>query len=179
MKIHDIEFEPYISGAQIETAIDVIARQINEKYAQIERPVLMLVTLTGAMIFASDLCKRLTIPLEIAFVKCSSYGESLVSSGHISFDLKPTSILAERDVIVLEDIVDTGNTWVVLHDYINSQGAKSIAIATLVLKEEVYDKPLKLDYVAFNVENAFLIGYGMDYNQLGRNINGIYKPTSC
>lgn len=179
MKIHDIDFQEYIPKETIEKAIAQTAQRINDDYAQAEDPVLLLITLSGAVIFGAELCKHLTIPVELAFVKCSSYGTSQTSSGRITFDVEPTCSLLGRDVIVLEDIVDTGNTWAALHTYIEQQGAHSLAIATLMLKEEVYDKDLPLDYVALKVENEFLVGYGLDYNQLGRNINAIYKPASC
>lgn len=174
MRIHDIDFEPYISAAQVETAIRSVAERINTDYAASTEPVLLLITLSGATMFAGELCKSLTIPVEFSFVKCSSYGASTTSSGNIAFNVEPTASLLGRDVIVLEDVVDTGNTWVALHTYIEQQGARSLKIATMLLKPEVYDKSLPLDYVGLEVENKFLVGYGLDYNQLGRNINGIY-----
>lgn len=179
MKIHDIDFQEYISNNVIEKAIADIAAQINKDYENSQEPVLLLITLAGAVIFGAQLCKHLTIDVELAFVKCSSYGTSRTSSGRVIFQVEPTASLLGRDVIVVEDIVDTGNTWVALHTYIEQQGANSLAIATLMLKDKIYDKPLPLDYVALRVDSEFLIGYGLDYNQLGRNLNAIYKSTSC
>lgn len=178
MRIHDIDFEPYISSDHIEEAISKLAERINTDYADRDSPLLALITLSGAIIFASQLCKQLKVPVELAFVKCSSYGVTTHSSGDVKFEVEPTTDIKGRDVLVLEDIVDTGNTWVALNKYIKEHGAQSVRIATLLLKEEVYDKDLPLDYVALRVENRFLIGYGLDYNQLGRNLNGIYRPQT-
>lgn len=178
MRIHDIDFEPYISSDRIEEAISVLAERINVDYADRDSPLVVLITLSGAMIFASELCKRLTVPVELGFVKCSSYGVTTHSQGDVKFDVEPTIALKGRDVLVAEDIVDTGNTWVALSRYIKKHNARSVGIATLLLKEEVYDKSLPLDYVALKVENIFLVGYGLDYNQLGRNINAIYKAST-
>ncbi|MEG0814502.1 MAG: phosphoribosyltransferase family protein [Mucinivorans sp.] len=175
MKIHDIDFEPYITADVVQKAIVRVADQINDQYADSAEPVVLLVTLSGAMVFAGELCRHITVPVELAFVKCSSYGEQTTSSGRIAFEVEPTASLLGREVIVLEDIVDTGNTWLALHTYIDKQGAHSIRIATMLCKREIYSNALPLDFVGLDVVSEFLVGYGLDYNQLGRNINGIYK----
>lgn len=178
MQLHDLFFEPYIPASQIESAVEGVARRINADYAHCITPPLFLVTLSGAFMFAAELSKYLNIPVEFAFVKCSSYNTAAVSSGEVRFEVECTVSPTGRDVIVVEDVVDTGNTYVALHAYLMRLEARSIRIASLLLKTEVYDKSLPLDYVALSVENIFLVGYGLDYNQLGRNINGIYRQST-
>ncbi len=172
--VGDKDFAPYISADQIEESIKGIAREIEEYYADAQRPVLMLVTLSGAMMFASELSKHIEFDLEWGFVKCSSYGASMTSSGNVNFKVEPTVEVEGRDILVVEDIVDTGNTWVALHKYLQDRNAKTVKIATMCIKREVYDKPLPVDFVAMDIENKFIVGYGLDYDELGRNINGIY-----
>lgn len=172
--VGDKDFAPYISASQIEESVKAIAQSINESYSESKTPVLMLVTLSGAMMFAAELSKYVTVPLEWGFVKCSSYGVGMTSSGNVRFEVQPTIPVEGRDVLVVEDIVDTGNTWVALHANLLESGAKSVKIATMAIKRDVYDKALPVDFVALEVENKFIVGYGLDYGQLGRNINGIY-----
>ncbi len=172
--VGDKDFAPYISASQIEDSVKAIAQSINESYSEAKAPVLMLVTLSGAMMFAAELSKYVTIPLEWAFVKCSSYGVGMTSSGTVRFTVQPTVPVEGRDVLVIEDIVDTGNTWVALHSNLLEANAASVKIATMCIKREVYDKPLPVDFVALEIENKFIVGYGLDYGEIGRNINGIY-----
>ncbi len=179
IKIKDKDFEPYILSEEIDMAIDRVVEQLKVCYQGVTEPVVMVVTLSGAMLFAAELSKRLSdIELEWAFVKCSSYGSGTVSCGEIDFQLSPTVELKGRDVLVVEDIVDSGNTWEFLSGYINAMGVESLRIATLAIKREVYNKPIAVDFVALEIENYFVVGFGLDYDGLGRNINGIYKVTS-
>ncbi len=176
--VGDKDFAPYISSDQIEESVKAVAEKINSFYKDSQEPVLMLITLSGAMMFASELSKYVTIPLQWGFVKCSSYGVGMTSSGTVKFTVEPTVDVARRNVLVVEDIVDTGNTWVALHANLQERGAKSVKIATMSIKREVYDKDLDVDFVAMEIENKFVVGYGLDYGELGRNINGIYQITS-
>ncbi len=179
IKIKDKIFAPYILEKDIDEAIDRVADAINREYEGCAKPVVMLVTLCGAMQFAAELNKRLSFPIEWAFVKCSSYGQSIESSGLVSFDVPITMEVEGRDVLVVEDIVDTGATWVALHKYLMDRGVNSLKIASLAIKREVYDKDIEVDFVALELENRFVVGYGFDYGGLGRNLNGIYALTSC
>lgn len=181
VKIHDKTFEPYRSQEQVVAAIDAVARQIETQYKNKggQRPLVLLVTLSGGVFFAVELARRLSIQVELAFVKCSSYNGGLCSSGNVVMEVEPTLELTGRDVLVVEDIVDSGNTWYALHAYLADKGLQSLAIASLVLKPTVYKGALPIDFVALEVDDLFLIGYGMDYNQLGRDIDGIYALASC
>lgn len=179
VKIGDKEFVPYIPTDQIDEAVRRVARSIDECYASNAEPVLMIITLSGAMMFAADLNRHCSTPFEWAFVKCSSYGSSMQSSGNITFDVPLSFDIEERDVLVVEDIVDSGNTWQAMHAYFSERNPRSLRIATLSIKRDVYDKELPVDFVALEVEDKFVVGYGMDYDQKGRSLNGIYKPASC
>lgn len=175
MQIHNLNFEPHISAETLLEQTRSVAMQINRDYSASATPPIILVTLGGALIFAADLVRNLDFVAEIAYVKCSSYNAALESSGNINFELKVTLPVVGRDVIVIEDIVDTGNTYVALYDYLMQQGATSVRIATMLIKKDVYKKSLSIDYVAIEVEDVFVIGSGLDYNQLGRNLRGIYR----
>lgn len=181
MKIHDKTFEIYRSRAEVETAIDAVARRIEAHYKKrtVAQPLVLLVTLSGGVVFGVELARRLALPVEWAFVKCSSYGAGLCSSGEVSMEIEPTIPLARREVLVVEDIVDSGNTWCALHAYFEDKNLASLAIASLVLKPTAYKKSLSIDFVALEAEDLFLVGYGMDYNQLGRDLDGIYALASC
>lgn len=178
INIGDLKFAPYISSSQIEEMVKQMASQINTHYKGYQKPPVFLITLSGAMMFAAELSKHIDFLIEWAFIKCSSYGDSDKSCGCVKFIIEPTADLAGRDVIVIEDIVETGLTWIAMRDKLTQIGAKSVAIATMLLKKEVYKYPtIKLDYVGMEIDNKFVVGYGLDYGGLGRNLNRIYKLT--
>lgn len=164
--VNDKTFVPFIEADAIQTRIAELAEQINQDYA--DKKPLLVVILNGAFLFAADLMKRLTIPCEITFLRVSSY-KGTSSTGQLKEVLGLTEPIAQRDLIVIEDIVDTGRT---LHDICNqlqTQEPASLAIATLLYKPEALQKPLDLAYVGFEIENRFVLGYGLDYDGLGRN----------
>lgn len=176
LELHGLKFVPYLDAAQIEMAAKSVAARLDAAYAANPHPVVLLITLSGAVMFAGELSKYIKREVEWAFVKCSSYGGGLCSSGCVKFDVEPTIDVAGRDVLVVEDIVDTGHTWNALRNHLLGLNVASVAIATMLFKSEVYQyHDLKLDYVGLEVENMFLVGYGLDFNGLGRNINGVYK----
>lgn len=178
LTIHDRRFRLHTPQKVIHDAIARVAADINRDYADAQRP-LMLVTLNGAFVFAGELFRQLTGDFEVAFVKLSSY-EGLGTSGTIKIDVPLTTDVRGRDVIIAEDVVDTGNTIHKLHAMLTEQGAKSVRTATLLLKPETYyhqperTESLPIDYVALESEPAFIIGYGMDYDGLGRNLGALY-----
>lgn len=175
MLIHDLNFELYISAPTMQQKIEELAKRIEADFTDCTERPLFMITLGGAVVFAVDLCRHFNFVTEWSYVKCSSYNEGLTSSRNVKFELEPTISPQGRDVIVLEDIVDTGNTYQALHSYLMQHGAKSVRIASMIIKRDVYDKDLPIDYVALESDDIFLIGMGLDYNQLGRNLNGIYK----
>lgn len=173
--LHDKSFEISVERQDILSAIDSLAQRLNADYGHHPTPPLMIITLSGAMMFATELALRLDFNVEIAFVKCSSYHGGISSSGKINFELECTISPLDRHVIVVEDIVETGNTYVALHQYLTQQQATSIRIATLLRKPNLYKHSLPIDYVALDIEDDFVVGFGLDYNQLGRNLGSIYS----
>ena len=136
-------------------------------------PVILCV-LNGSIPFTGELLQRLDFPLQVVSVKLSSY-QGTQSTGTVLNVMGLTSNVRGRRVIICEDIVDTGNTIVALKEMlIDKEGAAEVRIATMLLKPDVYNKPEKLDYVGMEIPNAFIVGFGLDYNELGRNIRDIY-----
>lgn len=174
IRVRDLDFEPYISSDAVREQITQLAGVINKDYAEVVCP-LLLITLSGGIVFGGELFRQLSGDVEIGFVKLSSYGDTTRSSGSVRVDVAPTVDVADRDVIIVEDVVDTGNTIEVLTNMLTQAGARSVKVATLLIKRDVYKKDLPIDYVGFESENIFIIGYGLDYGGLGRNLDGIYK----
>lgn len=166
MTIKDKTFVPFITAEAIQARIQELAEQINQEYA--DKQPLILVVLNGAFIFAADLVKRLTIPCEISFIRVASY-TATESSGQLKQILGLTESIEGRDLIVVEDIVDTGFTLDEVCDKLRAKDPASIAIATLLFKPTALQKQLDLRYVGFEIENRFVLGYGLDYDGLGRN----------
>ncbi|MGL5913274.1 MAG: hypoxanthine phosphoribosyltransferase [Bacteroidales bacterium] len=173
IRLHDKSFDLSISGIQIDEAIQVLADKINADYKNINEPPLFLSVLNGAFMFSANLTKRITVPCEISFVKLASYhGER--SSGKVTELIGISDILRDRHIIILEDIVDTGNTYEALMTTLQRHAPKSVKIATMLFKPGVYNKQLPVDYAAIHIPNNFIVGYGLDYNGLGRNLPNIY-----
>jgi len=172
IRVHDKEFEPYLSEDAIEHKIQGIAQQINQDYAG-KRP-LFIAILNGSFMFASDLFKAISIEAEICFIKLASY-KGTKSSGHVITAIGLDIDLIGRHVVVLEDIVDTGKTLSEFLPQLEHQQPASLRIAALLHKPEATVYPIAVDYLGFAVPNKFLLGYGLDYDGLGRNIPSIYK----
>lgn len=173
--LHDKSFVPFIPYADIEKAIDAVAEQLNRDYAntkEADAPVL-LCTLNGAVMFAAELLKRVSFPCIFKAAKMSSY-VGTNSTGVVQGDLAAGFNYQGKRVIVVEDIVDTGNTIVAISGQLKALGAKEVKICTMLVKPEVYDKDVKLDYVAMEIPNRFIVGFGLDYDDLGRNTKDIY-----
>ena len=168
--INDKTFVPFITAEAIQTRIQELAEQINQAYA--DKKPLIVVVLNGAFLFAADLAKSLTIPCEITFLRVSSY-KGTQSTGQLKEILGLTESVTGRDLIVVEDIVDTGRTLCDIRDQLQAQRPASLAIATLLFKPEALQKPIDLQYVGFEIENKFVLGYGLDYDGLGRNTPNI------
>ena len=173
--IQDKKFKKYISSQKIRKAIAGIAKRINKDFAG-TRPI-FLSLLNGSFMFTADLFKKLNIECEVSFVKLASYA-GIQSTGKTNILIGLNGSLKGRVVIVLEDIVDSGVTIEKLMTELKKHNAKQVKIATMFFKPHAYQKKIKLDYVGLNVPNDFIVGYGLDYNGLGRNLSDIYiyKP---
>ncbi len=172
IKVHDKSFETYLSEEVIQKRVKEIAAAINTEYAG-KKP-LFIAILNGSFMFASDLFKQLSVEAEICFIKLASY-KGMKSSGKVVTSIGLEEDLFGKDVIIVEDIVDTGKT---LHKFLPKlvhQQPKSMKIATLLHKSEATEHPLVLDYVGFDIPNKFVVGYGLDYDGMGRNLKEIYQ----
>lgn len=172
IKVHDKTFEIYLSEEIILKRVKEIAAGINKDYAG-KRP-LFIAILNGSFMFASDLFKQLNIEAELCFIKLASY-KGMKSTGNVITSIGLEVDLFNKEVIIVEDIVDTGKT---LHNFLPKllhQQPASLKIATLLHKPEATEYPLQLDYVGFEIPNKFVVGYGLDYDGLGRNLKEIYQ----
>lgn len=173
--LHDKTFRLFIPNKEIEKAIDAVAMQLDKDYADCtdSNPAILLCTLNGAIIFAAELLKRVHFPLVLKACKLSSYAGTS-STGVVKTEVPLPQKLEGRRVIIVEDIVDTGNTIVAMMQKLKEKNVMDARVCTLLLKKEVYDKDVKLDYVAMEIPNRFIVGFGLDYDELGRNIKDIY-----
>lgn len=171
MRVKDREFELFIPEEKIQSRVRALSQQIGQNYA--DAPPLLVAVLNGAFIFASDLVRGISIPAEITFVKVKSY-QQFTSSGHHKEYMGLEVPLQDRHVIIVEDIVDSGNTIHYLSQQFAKQHPRSITTATLLFKPAALKHDLTLHYVGFEIPNDFVIGYGLDYDGYGRNLRSIY-----
>ena len=169
-------FELYITADRIQRRLRAIGRMIDQQYTD-RRPILIGV-LNGAFMVLGDLMRTISIECEVDFVKLSSYGAEKVSSGEVTELKRVDADLSGRDVLVIEDIIDTGQTLSYLLELLQAQKPKSITIATLLLKPEVFNNRFKIDYIGLEIPNRFVIGYGMDYEGHGRQLPDIYAAKA-
>ena len=172
IKVLDKEFEPYLSEQLIQEKITALAQQLNKEYAG-KKPIFLSI-LNGSFLFTADLFKQITIEAEVCFIKLASY-KGTSSSGNVITAIGLDANVNGRDVIILEDIIDTGKT---LHHFLPqlaSSNPSSIKIAVLLNKTEALAYPVKVDYTCFDIPNKFVVGYGLDYDGLGRNTRAIYQ----
>lgn len=172
IKVLDKEFKLYIKQEEIEHVIKDIANQINEEYK--DKNPLFLVMLNGAFMFASQLFKELTIDCETSFVKYASY-EGTQSTCEVKELIGLNSSIEGRDIVIIEDIIDSGFTMSCLLKKLEAMKATSVKIATMLFKPNAFKFDYKIDYIGMNIGNEFIVGYGLDYNQHGRNYGSIYK----
>ncbi|MEQ9187402.1 MAG: hypoxanthine phosphoribosyltransferase [Cryomorphaceae bacterium] len=171
IQVRDKEFEVYISDEQIQSAILEVSARLNADYT--DKNPLFICVLNGAFMFFSDLLKHFNGNCEVGFIKATSY-EGMQSTGEVQFQESGILAMEGRDVIVVEDIVDTGKTLHKLYAYLSKYTPKSVRVCTLLFKKEAYKESLPIDYVCFETENKFLLGYGLDYDGLGRNLSEVY-----
>jgi hypoxanthine phosphoribosyltransferase len=170
--LHDKQFTPFISAKEIDFAIQNMVKQIEDDFTE-ETPVFVGV-LNGAFMVVSDLMKKYSLPCEVSFIKLASY-EGTSSTNNVKQLIGINQNLEGRTVVVIEDIVDTGSTLEELKDLFKKQNVKHFKIATLFLKPEAYKKDIKIDYVGIRIPNKFIVGYGLDYDGLGRNLPEVYQ----
>lgn len=171
LEIHDKTFEPYISKQNLNKAVKKIAEEITFD-CKAETP-LFLGILNGSFMFCSDLLKAYKNPCEISFIKLASYKQTQ-STGKVNKLIGLNEDLTNRTVIIVEDIIDTGNTLEKIIALLQKTSVKKVKVATLFLKPSVYNKNINIDYVGIEIPNKFILGYGMDYDGLGRNLSEIY-----
>jgi len=171
--LHEKTFTPYIDNARIEAAIDGVAERLNADFADAKEPPVLLCVLNGAIMFTAELMKRLTFPIELVSMKLSSY-EGTESTGNVREIMGLTAPIDGKTVIICEDIVDTGTTICALKETLKEKGAKDVKVCTMLLKPEMFKNRTTLDYVGMEIPNAFIVGFGLDYYELGRNYKDIY-----
>jgi hypoxanthine phosphoribosyltransferase len=172
INVHNKEFVKFIEASRIEEAVDKISRRINTDLAG-KNP-LFLVVLNGAFMFAADLLKKISMPCQISFVKLSSYiGTSSTSAVRELIGLD--EVLSGRTVVIVEDIIDTGITMGVTIEKLKKLEAAEVYIATLLFKPDAFRMNYEIDYIGMEIPNDFIVGYGLDYDQQGRNYPDIYK----
>lgn len=173
--LKDKTFVPYITSEKILESVKVMAEKINKELVN-ENP-LFLVVLNGSFMFAADLLKEIGFPCEISFIKLASY-HGTSSSGVVTEMIGLTEDIKGRTVVVVEDIVDTGVTLEKLVNVLEKKDVKQIKVASFLMKPEAYKKSIAIDYVGMEIPNDFVVGYGLDYDGLGRNMKSIYVLKS-
>lgn len=172
VKVLDKTFVPFLSAEVLEKRIQELAAQINKDYFG-KNPIFIGI-LNGSFMFASDLYKHITLPSTISFIKLVSY-KGTTSTGTVITSIGLEEDLTDKDVILIEDIVDTGKTMKEFISTLQKQSPSSISICTLLHKPEALKHPLKIDYVGFEIPNKFVVGYGLDYDGFGRNSQEIFQ----
>ena len=169
--LNDRTFKVMIPAEQIDAAVDRVAASLNERYAG--RTPIFLGVLSGSFLFLSDLVRKTTFDSQISFVKISSY-QGTESTGEVKQQFGVDFDIEGRDIIIVEDIVETGHSMNYLLDHLRKKNPASISICTLFFKPEKFLYEYEIDYTALSIGNEFIVGYGLDYNQLGRNLKDIY-----
>ena len=172
VKVHDKKFVPYLHTEQIEEAVARVAAEINRDYEG-KKP-LFIAILNGAFIFAADLFKKIEGEAEICFIKLASY-KGVKSTGKVITAIGLDAEIYNRDIIIVEDIVDTGKTLSQFLPTLEHQHPASLKIAALLHKPSATVHEIKIDYLGFTIPDKFVLGYGLDYDGLGRNIKEIYQ----
>ena len=172
IQLHDKQFVPFISATEIEFAITKMVSQVEADFAD-ETPIFVGV-LNGAFMVVADFVKQYKKPCEVSFIKMASY-EGTATTSEVKELIGINQDFAGRTVVIIEDIVDTGNTVVELKAMFKKQNVKHFKIATLFFKPEAYQKDIKIDYIGIRIPNKFIVGYGLDYDGLGRNLPEVYQ----
>ena len=172
IQLHDKQFVPFISAKEIEFAIAQMVAMVENDFVG-ETPVFIGV-LNGSFMVVSDFMKQYKGACELSFIKMSSY-QGTSSTEEVKQLIGLNQDLSGRSVVIVEDIIDTGNTLEELKALFKKQNVKHFKIATLFLKPDAYKKDFKIDYVGIRIPNKFIVGYGLDYDELGRNLPEVYQ----
>ena len=171
IKLQDKTFRVLISAEEIDKAVSRVADQLNERYQG--RTPIFLGVLSGSFLFLADLVRKVNFESQLAFVKISSY-DGTESTGNVKQQFGVDFDIEGRDIIIVEDIVETGHSMNYLLDHLRKKNPATISICTLFFKPEKFLYEYDIDYTALSIGNEFIVGYGLDYNQLGRNLKDIY-----
>jgi len=163
-----------VSAEAIQRRVREMAAEISSDYAEIDQPLILLSVLKGSVCFATDLSRHLTVPVNFDYVAVSSYGAGTESSGHVQLLKDLTMDVAGRDVLMVEDIIDTGLTTSFLFEHVQRHRPASLKLSVLLNKEERRIKPVAIGYKGFDIPNQFVVGYGLDYNELYRNLTAVH-----
>lgn len=173
IQVSDRTFTRYLSQEQILAEVTRVAEQINLDMRDVKRPLFVCV-LNGAFVFAADLFRRITLPdAEITFIRMKSY-EGTQTTGKVKSISGLLESVVDRDVVIIEDIIDSGYTMQRLISQLGDLGARSVRVACLLSKPAALKVPVRVDYVAMEIPNDFIVGYGLDYNEQGRNLPDIW-----
>ncbi len=173
IRLFDKTFKVFIPYDKIMKAVDDVAERMNEDFRGCQDIPVLLCVLNGSIMFTAELMKRLEFNCEIVSVKLTSYNGTS-STGRVKQAMGLTADITGRRVIIVEDIVDTGNTIVELKRILKDAGASESVVCTLLFKPDSYTKDVPLEYVAMQIPNDFIVGFGLDYNEIGRNLKDIY-----
>ena len=176
IKLHDLHFNPFISEDELSKIVSSLVKEVSADLEPNEVP-LFIGILNGSFLFAADFIRKYQNNCEVTFVKLSSY-QGTESSEIVNELIGINEDLTGRTVIILEDIIDTGSTLHKIYDTFKNKKVKQLKIATLFFKPDVYRKELPIDYIGKNIEDKFIVGYGLDYNGLGRNLPAVYQLTT-
>lgn len=176
MKVKDLEFKEFISAKTIDQKVKELAAKVNTDYKG--KSPLILPILNGSFIFASDLVKEITVPCRVSFVKVSSY-TGTQSTGQLKTLIGLEESLFNQHILIVEDIVDTGLTLQKIVEELRALGTKSVEVVALLRKKPAREKGMDVKYVGFDIEEEFVLGYGLDYDGLGRNSKEIFKATNA
>lgn len=172
VQVLDKTFEKFIDQQDIYKAVNKIATKMNEDFK--DKDVIFMGILNGVFMFASDLYKQITLPSMITFVKVASY-TGTTSSGKVERLIGINENISGKTVVILEDIIDTGNTMQNILKQLKGYEPKEIKIATILFKPNAFTKDYKIDYIGIEIPNDFVLGYGLDYDGFGRNLKHLYK----
>jgi hypoxanthine phosphoribosyltransferase len=174
ISLHNKQFEPYLPATQLATAIQELATRLTQDYTG--KTPLLVAVLNGSFMFVADLMKSIKFDCEVSFIKVASY-QGTSSTGSVKEVLGLSEDIKDRHVIIVEDIVDTGHTMRMLLDTLAAKQPASLEVATLFLKPECLQHELPIRYVGLSIPNDFIVGYGLDYDGLGRNYPDVYKAV--